>query len=183
MNWIVNSAWLRVVALALSGAAGTPVAVAAETTQAWSSDAHTRGLSEPAAAFALEIERLAAQSRREASAEWCHEGDLYTWFWRMSESERQDERMIQRLAELLKRDEQDETCLGPHIPGVLSFIGPPARAALPVLKERLEAEKASMAQYRGETWERAFQLLPERTLQYELELTIARIEGADVSTR
>lgn len=184
MNWMsTNSVWLRVVVFAASGAFGTLIASAAEMTKAWPSDADTRGLSGPAGAFAREIERLAAQSRREASDDQCRAGDLYTWFWRMSESERQDERMIQRLAELLRHDEQDETCLGPHILGVLWFIGPPARAALPLLKDRLEAEEAVMAEYRGEKRERIFQLLPERTLHYELEQTIARIEGADVSGR
>lgn len=179
----MNSVWLRVVVFALSGAVGTPIASAAATTQAWPSDAHAHSLSGPVGAFVREIERLAAQSRREASDDQCREGDLYTWFWRMSESERQDDKMIQRLADVLKHDEQDETCLGPHILGILWFIGPPARAALPVLKDRLEAEKAVMARYRGEKRERIFLLLPERTLHYELEQTIARIEGTDVSGR
>lgn len=181
VNWMGrNSLWVRAVVFALFGSVGALIASAAETTQAWPSDRHTHSLSGPAGEFAREIKKLADESRRGANDDQCHASDL-TLFWRMSESERQDEKMIQGLAELLKHDGPDETCLASHIVDILSYIGPPARAALPVLKDRLEAERAVMAQYRAEKWERIF--LDESSLRYRLEQTIATIEGAGVFGR
>lgn len=182
MNWMsVNSVWARLAVFALSGAFGAHIASTAETTQAPPLDAHTPDLSGPAGEFAREVARLADQSERAASDDQCIEGDLYVWFWRMGESERQDKKMIQGLADLLRHDDQDETCLDSHIVEILGFISPAARAALPVLKGRLEAETADVARYRGERWERIF--LDESSLRYRLELTIASIEGANVSGR
>lgn len=90
--------------------------------------------------------------------------------------------MIQGLADLLAHDGQDDTCLDAHIVDILNYVGPPARSALPVLKNRLEeARTAAAVGPRGEKWGHMF--LDESSLCYRLELAIASIERTDISRR